>query len=315
MASTIGERSGKRGKWSEMFDSGSEEEGSRPTPLLHTESYDAESSQCDGLRRALSHTMGKLAGASQSPGSSPPATQSPALQPSPGPLALQSPAAEDVLAMASPPPPPATPETDSLVRTGSAGSVGSTQGQKLGSMLLAHIKGHGEKRPRNQAEEAEAAPSPARHVARRSPEPPARWQTVEPQERRGEKRPAGLRSPPSQATVVPYSPLTWAPRSPSPLDGDGAAEDDADQLRRLEKRRAIVAQIKDTAEYKALQRRGGKGKAASAGKGKRKGGLQRITTPDAEDKSISKRSWEGLVMNWRKTVQDQGGRLLDNQHW
>jgi len=314
--STIGDRPEKRGRWADFEDSASEEE-SRPTPLVHTASYDEESAHCNDLRRALSEGMGKLvdklAGKSASPGgasidaasmASPTLPNPAASLPSPGPAALQSPLAEDVLAMASPPPPPATPETDSLQRTDSiaakpGGVMAPSQGAKLGAALLAHIKGQpaqGEKRPRNAAEEeeAEGGRSPARHVARRSPEPPAAstrglgndaWT----QERRGEKRPVGTRSPP-QAAI--------APRSPS-IDGDGPDGDDAQ--RRLDKRRAIVAQIKDTPEYKVIQHPSGRGW---------KSGLRRVRTPDPEDKNISKRSWESLVMHWRKTVQAQGAKFL-----
>ena len=74
----------------------------------------------------------------------------------------------------------------------------------------------------------------------------------------------------------------------APAQGRGLADaSEEDWQRRQETRRAIVASIKDSPEYLALQ--------ASC----------RPATPDPNDRTISKRSWETQVMRWRNALKDQ----------
>jgi len=63
-----------------------------------------------------------------------------------------------------------------------------------------------------------------------------------------------------------------------------------DWQRRVQKRHAIVAHIKGTAEYKscsAMQR------------------ASRPITPDPYDRSVSKRQWEGIIVNWRNSLRQR----------
>ena len=59
-------------------------------------------------------------------------------------------------------------------------------------------------------------------------------------------------------------------------------------LRRQIKRQAAVAAIKNTPAYIVVKARG-----------------RRSPTPDPEDRTISKRSWERSIMEWRKNLREQ----------
>jgi len=64
--------------------------------------------------------------------------------------------------------------------------------------------------------------------------------------------------------------------------------------RRISKRRAVVSNVKETPEYKAM--------ADSRGAGEHSGSPA-PTTPDPNDRTISKRRWESEVMQWRTAVR------------
>eukprot|EP00928_Gymnodinium_smaydae_P016058 TRINITY_DN15989_c0_g1_i1.p1 TRINITY_DN15989_c0_g1~~TRINITY_DN15989_c0_g1_i1.p1 ORF type:complete len:336 (-),score=53.05 TRINITY_DN15989_c0_g1_i1:166-1173(-) len=75
-----------------------------------------------------------------------------------------------------------------------------------------------------------------------------------------------------------------------------------DWQRRAEKRRLAVATIKTTAEYQAYDSRRDVIAMRRAADGT---GMPAPVTPNPDDRSVSKRSWEAAVMKWRSALRHE----------
>ena len=77
------------------------------------------------------------------------------------------------------------------------------------------------------------------------------------------------------------------PMSVSIIPSEVQVVTEADWQRRLSHRRAVVSYVKSTWEYKAS--------AANS---------SRPSTPNPEDRDVSKRVWEKSIKTWRRDLQD-----------
>jgi len=280
---TVGERNGKRIRWADAgsSSSGSEDEAEQGLPLVHTLSYDLPAEGL-GLERVWSFDRKtSLVGKPQAPSNvslpngfaaTPQGTEKSASQGS-----------SDV-----PGTPPSTlrpspqPLTMSLI----------TADQKAPSATTTR------KRSR-----APSTPSDGQEIASGCVDAPLERtaSVLAGGNKLGQELLKMLKAPLVPTTEPPVSeaavPLISEVEPDQPEETeDGPADGEDDWTRRGEKRTAIIASIKAGPAYKEHKARHKRTSHGTAAPG----------TPDSADRSISKRAWELIVMQWRTAVQDDG---------